>query len=206
MESSSRFGQWLAKVGEKLNEQEWFQQLRAKWDELDSQSRTYIKAGAGGAAALFVVILSLSAIWSARKLRNELAEKSDLLHLVQSANDELRRLREATPGAGAGGRPGEQPAAPWAPFFESTAATAGVDKAALSVSPEKAGATTDLAKESLFDLQLKRVNIKQVVRYAFYLENGARPVKVRNLTIDTKADPAGYMDATLAVSAFAMKQ
>ena len=62
----------------------------------------------------------------------------------------------------------------------------------------------DQAKEAMFDLKLKHVTIRQVVRYAFFLESGGKPVKLRNLTIDTKGDPSGYLDATLAVSGFAV--
>ena len=48
------------------------------------------------------------------------------------------------------------------------------------------------------------MNIKQVVRYAASLESGSRPIKLRNLLIDTKTDPSGYLDATLALSAFTL--
>ena len=68
--------------------------------------------------------------------------------------------------------------------------------------PEKPGNPSELAKEALIDLTLKKINIKQAVRYAFNLEHGARPVKLRNLSIETKSDNPGYVDAVLAVSAF----
>lgn len=206
MENESRFQQWLSKVGEKLNEQVWFQQLRSKWDELDPQSRMYLKYAALAASVLLVLGGLFTSIWSVSRLKSELREKSDLLNVIQTANEELRRLRETTPGAASGGRPGEQNAAPWPSYFQSTAQTAGIDQAALNVGSEKQADAGAMASETLFDLNLKHVNIKQVVRYAFHLENGARPVKLRNLTIDTNQDPEGYLDATLSVSAFTMKQ
>ena len=36
-----------------------------------------------------------------------------------------------------------------------------------------------MSKESLFDLSIKHVSVKQVVRLAYFLENGSRPVKLR---------------------------
>jgi hypothetical protein len=206
MENESRVARFFRELGEKLNEQVWFQQLKSKWDELDPQSRLYLRYAATAGAMLLAVGLVFSSWLSVRGLKKELAEKNDLLVLIQSANDEMRRLKDAVPRAATGGRPGETPDAPWPAYLESTASTAGIDKSVLTVGAEKAGASSDQAKESLIDLQLKRVSIKQVVRYAFYLENGARPVKLRNLAIDTQGDPEGYMNATLSVSAFSLKQ
>lgn len=200
MESNSRFQQMMASFSDWLSEQEWFRQLKSKWEELDTQSRTYIKAGGVGGGVLVILILLLNAVWGVHSLKAELADKQELLTHIQTANEELRRLREETAGSTAtsGGN------GAWAPYFEIVGANSGVDKAALTVSGDKPGATNDQAKETLYDLTLKHVSIKQVVRYAFGVENGSRPVKLRNLSIDTHADPEGYMDATLSVSAFAL--
>jgi hypothetical protein len=205
MENDSRFQQWLNSVTEWLNEQEWFGQLKAKWEELEPQNRVYVKAGGVVGGLLFLMMLVLSAVWSVHSLKNELADKTALVASIQSANDEMRRLKDETAGsaaASAGAAAGG--GGTWTSYFENVGNTVGVDKTSLTVSGDRAGAVTDQAKESLYDLSLKHVSIKQVVRYAFGVENGSRPVKLRNLSIDTHADPQGYMDATLAVSAFAL--
>lgn len=204
MASDSRFSQSLARFSEKLNEQVWFQQLKAKWDELDPQSRMYAKVGGAAGSALLALILVISSLASVYGKRQDLADKLDLLTKVQASSDELRRLRDSAPrGARAAEGGGAAPA--WPSHFESTAATAGIDKAALSLSGEQPGAATDMAKESLFDITVKHVNIKQVVRFAYHLEHGTLPVKVRNMVVDTGNDPEGYVDATYSVSAFALK-
>lgn len=206
MASDSRISQAFAQFRDKISEQVWFQQLKGKWEELDPQSQGYLKAAGLGASALLVLTLVFGSLWRVNSLKRELAEKSDLLHVIQSANDEMRRLRDSSPSAAQGGMPGDQNTAPWPTFFESLASTAGIDKAAMTLSPERGGGATDMAKESLFDVSFKKVNIKQLVRYAFHLENSSRPVKLRNMTIDTAGDPNGYLDATFAVSAFTLKQ
>ncbi len=48
------------------------------------------------------------------------------------------------------------------------------------------------------------MNLKQLVQYAFTLENGTRPVKLRHMTVDTGEDPSGYLNATLSVSTFSL--
>ncbi len=208
MESNSRFAQLLTGWGERIAEQTWFQQLKSKWEELDPQSRNHLrKAGFAGGALLGLLIL-LNAVWSVRSLKQELADKAELLSLIQTSSEEVRHLRESGMGHtdGDGG--------PWAPYLESVAQNAGIEKSAVSVSDEKAPPSAAPAKggkgfveeeglkEALVDVTLKQINIKQVVRFAVALEQGLRPVKVRNLTIDTQPDLSGHVSATLALSAF----
>lgn len=200
MVNNTKIQEWMTSLTEFLNEQQWYQELKAKWDELDPQSRTYLKFAGFGCALLAVILIILSSIWSVHSLKAELREKKALLNLIQSANDELRRLRETTPSSVGKDREG----GPWPAYFESLASSSGFDKAALTVSPEKVGTPGDLTRESLFDLNLKHINIKQIVRFAFALESGQRPVKLRNLMIETKSDPSGYLDASLAISAFTL--
>lgn len=214
MENDSKLRQLWSGFSDKIAEQLWFQELKSKWEELDPQSRSYLKAagGIGGTLILFIVILS--SMWSVHKLKSELTEKNELLSTIQSANDELRKLRESN----SGGREGEDNSAPWSGYLQNLGQNAGIDPASLDIAAEKpVGASTEkpakgsapaepLAKESLIDVNLKHVSIKQVVKYAFFAENGTRPMKLRNLAINTKNDPAGYMDATLTLSAFTLKQ
>lgn len=210
-ESTSRLGQWWASTLESLNEQQWFQELRGKWEELDAQSQLYVKAGSLGFLMLLLLLWVGSFIYSVYSYKSQVREKTELLSLLQSSNDELKRLR-----MGAALPAGESPndTAPWPAFFEGIGSQAGVDKANLTVSAEKSvtpaaptgaaskDAPPELAKESLFELSLKKVSVRQVIRMAFSIENSPRPVRLRNLTIDTQADPEGYMNATLHVSAF----
>lgn len=195
---SNKIQEWKDNFIEKLNEQIWFQELKGKWEELDPQSKTNLKFGGFGLGVLVTLIFTFTFIWNVHSLKKELSEKRALLSTIQNANDEVRRLRENIPNVGLEDR------GPWTNYFETLAGTAGFDKSSINISQEKPGASTDQTKESLFDISLKHLNIKQIVRYTFALESGQRPIKLRNLQIDTKNDPNGYLDATLAVSAFSM--
>jgi hypothetical protein len=190
----------LHAVTDFLNEQAWFQQVKAKWEELDPQSRGYLKIAGSASAALIVLYLILSSVWGVHKLKKDLSEKTDLLALIDNANTEIRRLRDS------GTPPPAPPAGSWSSYFETVASNAGIDKSILTVSAEKPGNTGEVAKEALYDLSLKKTTIRQVVKYAYTLENGSQPVKLRNLSIDTNADPSGYMDATISVSTFTLNE
>lgn len=196
-------GSFFSQLGDRLNEQVWFQQLKQKWEELDPQSRNYLKYSMLGGGILAGLILVLVAGFQVRGLSKELAEKAELLTLIQNANDELRRLKES----GAAPPAPETAAQPWPAYFETAAGNAGIERPSLSVQPEKpASGTSDLAKESIMEINLKKIGIRQLARFAFFVENGGRPVKLRNLTIDTHGEATGFMDATVTVSAFSIKQ
>lgn len=204
MESNSRLGNALVTVRDWLNEQEWFQQLKAKWDELDPQSRFYLKVAGMGGSALLVLFVLLSAMWNVHTLKRDYRDKMELLTLLDNANDELRSLRDVLPpefAAGGSGAAGEEKV-DWHNYFATAGTNAGLDAGAIEIGPEKNGLPMDQAKETMYDLKIKHVTIRQVARYAFFLESGGKPVKLRNLTIDTKSDLSGYLDASLAVSGF----
>jgi hypothetical protein len=197
MENESRIGQMIEKAREWISEQEWFQELKGKWDELDPQSRTYARFGAAGVGVLVFFLVILSSLWSVSSLKSELLGKQELLDQLQSAGEELSRLKGESMGMG---ETGEKPN--WPAFVTDKAGRAGIDGSAVEVSAEKPGESKGETRETMFDIQVKHVSIKQVVRLAFNLETAEKPVKVKTLTIDTKADPEGYMDAMLSVSAF----
>lgn len=200
MEDKSRFAQIIESITDWLNDQTWFQQLKEKWEELDPQSRLYVQFAAAGGSVIAVLLLLFSFYWSVHKTRDELMAKSELLNMMSSAADELHTL-QASNSTLAGGAPSSEP---WPTYFESTAGNAGIPKTNLTISDSKPGTTSDIAKEALYDIAMKKVSIRQAVRLAQSLEVGTRPVKLRNLTIDTQPDGSGYLDATLSVSAFAM--
>jgi hypothetical protein len=201
MASDSAMNRFFGRLMDKLNEQTWFQELRGKWEELDAKTRMIVQLVLSGAALLGIFFVVIYSVYSVHSLKQELADKNEVLSMIQSAGDEMRALRMQASGTPTGASAG-----PWPAFFETTAASSGIDKSAVSVSEEKSGAGMTNARESLFDISLKNVNVRQLVRYAFWVENGGRPVKLRNLTVDTREDLSGYMDASLAVSAFTPKE
>lgn len=195
----STLEQWFNKVNDWLNEQVFWQQLRAKWDELDPQSKLYLKITAGGLCGIVILLTFMNFIWAAHRLRDDVAEKSEILTMIQNSTDELRHLKDMSANL-----TGAESADPWPTYFETLAGNAGVSKDGFTVSEPKPGASSEVTKEALFDLGVKHASIRHIVKFAQSLESGARPVKLRNLTIDTIPDGTGYLDATLAVSAFSL--
>ena len=208
MENNSKFSEFIAKLTDSMREQEWYQQIKRKWDELDPQSRSYLQIVLTALFSLSFIFMIFSLFWGLHSQRKEIADKQEVLRFVQDSNEKIRKLGESGMGAASSDAKTEQT---WSAYIEATAGTAGIDKPSLNISAEKPGAPPnkdlqaagkDTAKESLVQIDVKHVSIKQIIRFAYSLESGTRPIKLRNLTIDTKNDPTGYMDASLSVSGF----
>ena len=192
------------KISQSIAEQPWAQEFKGKWDEIDAQSKLYIKVAAGALGVCLLIFATLSSMWNVHKLKQELAEKRNLLTMIRNSTEELRKLQDSLPASAAAKSESKDASGPWTPYFETLASNAGLEKANYSISSEKQGTSSDQSKEALFDIDLTHVNIKQVINLAVALENGQRPSKIRNMNITTKGDPTGYMDATLSVSGFTM--
>lgn len=200
MEFQNKLNQAITKMTEWLQEQAWFQQLKAKWDELDPQMKFYGKLGFMGVGALFVLGAFGFFVSSVYRVRSDYSEKLELVRFMQSANEELDKLKKFTGGPAASGYTSS---APWSAHIETVAATIGIDKTVFSLTNEKALEKVGDMKETTFDVALKHITIRQLVRFAFALESGSRPIKLRNLIVDTKNDPSGYLDVTYSLSGFA---
>ena len=184
----------LGQIPDQLQEQVWFQQLKAKWEELDPQSRLYLQIATLASVVLVLFGTVGMSLYSVYSLRRDYQTKGELLSLLQSSNDELKRLREASPMPEGGG--------PWRSYFEGLGTNVGLDPTKLQVADEKPGNNSDVTTEALGDISLNKVNAKQLVKYATQVESGSRPVKLRTLYVDAEPDLSGLLNARLSVSGF----
>ncbi len=216
MENESKIGRAWQSFTDKLQDQVWFQQIRAKWDELDGKTKTILKyAGLFGSGALLVGAVAMAMI-SVSDQKKEIDDKLALIQKIQGAQEELRRLKDVTSRFGGGG------GQPWPAFLQERAQAAGIDPAIVTVIGETAIAAPGSGKamdgkgkpitappvtgptETVVEAALKKINVRQLTKYVHEIENGNRTVKVRRLQVDTHPDESGYLDATLVLSAFSM--
>lgn len=195
-----KLGGALSQVWDRIEAFPVYQNLKDRFESLDQGLQQKIKLGSIAAGALFAFFMIGQVYWSSLSLKNEWIEKEEILFKLRSATDEVRALQAETSGS-----LGSQQ--PWPGFFESKALSSDIDKAQLTVSPETPlkGKWTSVS-EMGYEVKLAHVNVKKLVRFAFNLENGGRPVKLRNLKIESKSEPngvlKGFVDATFVVSVF----
>lgn len=80
----------ITRMMEFLSTQAWFQELKTKWDGLDSTQQLYMKAGSAGAAALSLLGIIIGFGVSSYQLKNEFRDKQELLKLLSQAVDEIK--------------------------------------------------------------------------------------------------------------------
>jgi len=197
-------------ISDKLQDQIWYQQGKAKWDELDSNTRTAIKYGTLGITVVGTLALVVTSAVTVSGKKSDLDDRLGLVQKIQSAQEELRKLKEVTSSAGVSAAD-----EPWQGYFEAQAAASGLDTATMKITGEKRLSAPAPKKgekkeesrmnEVLVDLSLTKVNLRQLVKFVFNVENGGRTAKVRKLEINTQPDESGYLDVTLAVSGFSLK-
>ncbi len=199
----SKIKNWFSEQGKKvteaLNEQPWFQELKSKWDALDSQVKTYTLYGATAFFSLLLCIFVLSAMIQSGETRGELNNKLELLSYIRKSQAEIRGLRGR--GSAAGGNSQEN----LSNYLKSLAGRSGIKNELVQVSADGAGKDGELSEESLFKMELTKVNVKQVTKLAYTLETSNSPLKVRHLDIQT-VGPDGYLKASIAVSGFKLKE
>lgn len=181
---------------DKLNEQVWFQQIKAKWDEVPLESRNAIQIS--GISIISISILSGLLYFGLETytLKKQYNDRLSILSLLQNATDEINRLKEKSSLSGAEEKGG------WDSYFTKKAEGQHITKEQITISPESAIGSGGATKELAVTLTMKHINIKQFTNLVQSIENGERPVKVRNINVDTHFDPEGYLDAKIIVSAF----
>src|SRR5687767_8087407 len=132
MENDSKLKKLVDELSDKIQEQQWFQQLRAKWDELDPLTKLYSKLGAAAGTVLLVLVFVLVSILQVRSLKKELSSKIELKMVIQNAAEEIRNLRVK----GGGGYSGDHFGG-WQQAVKAAANNAGIDEAALDLGAEK---------------------------------------------------------------------
>jgi hypothetical protein len=93
----------------------------------------------------------------------------------------------------------------WNSYFTDLAQMNRIDPEKLSVGPEKKLPPEGPITEKIVEIELKKVTLSQVTDFSFSIEHGSRPVKIRNLEIDTEMNPEGYLSAKISVSTYEME-
>lgn len=194
------------KLSQAVQDSPIFQQIKTKYDELDANQKLAVT---GGSAAVVILVILFSVYQlgsSVRAIKQDLADKNDLIRLLTTANDDLRKLRDeaAASGMSRTADTGDQNTA-WNAHIEGQALNAGITKESISIGGEKAGTQGEQTKEALIDITLKKINVRHLAKFAASLESGTKPIKIRSMVVDAKPDGSAWLDATLSISAFSMK-
>jgi len=193
----------LAKLWDEARDSEAFQQVRAKYDELDNQTKLYVNLGALASVVLLVFLTILISMARLSSLKSEIEDKEELIGYLQGSSDTIRQLKaQQSSSRGMG-----DASSPLPQFVDTVLMTSGVDRGKVDVGTEKPGTDDKEVHETLLEVKMNQVNLRQIVRLMFNLtEQGkTRALNIKDLVIDTKSDPSGYMDASFTIAGYKAK-
>ena len=193
----------LTGLWDQIAESEAAQQLKSKYDELDAQTKLYVNLGGAGVFLLIILITVFSGISKVNTVKRDMDEREALIGYLQRSADNLKQLKAQQEAM----RGDKDINSPLNTFIENIGGNSGLNTEKIEIAAERPGKEMKEAKEILADVKMNQVNIRQVTRFLFNLTDQGSPrnLYIRDLTVDTKSDPTGYMDGQFTVATYKAK-
>lgn len=193
----------LDKAFEAIRDSEAFQQLKAKYDELDNQAKLYVNLGAVGAGVLLILVTVFVGIAKVNGLKSEINQREELIGYLQTSADTIKQLRNQQQSS----RGGADINAPLPTFVDVVLNSAGLDHGKVEVGSERPGTEDKETRETLLEVKLTQINLRQLQRFLFVVTDmgSVRGLNIKDLIVDTKGDPSGYIDASVTLASYKAK-
>jgi general secretion pathway protein M len=175
--------------------------IKALWDKLDEKQR-YLLVGAG-AIILVALILELAVFpfWEARtKLSKSIQTSQKKLSEMRMLDADftgqevaIMKLKQAMAARGAGFT--------LFSFLEKKATLANVRGRIKQMNSAK-GIQTAAMEESLIDMKLEKITVKQLTDFLYNVESPADLVTIKKISITKMKESPEYLNAQLQISTF----
>jgi len=189
-----KFQQYL----QQLKEQEWYQQIQNSYQQLSPEQQNYVKWGSISSIAIIGIYFTWSIVQSSNSIKSEYFEKQELVQQLNQSSDEIRRLKGQNSGVS------QNATANWKTSMQSFAATQGLPPDSVDVTKETPGISQNVIQETLLEVQLKGLGIRQLVPILFQMEHAQPPMKLKGINIESNASD-GMLNAKLNLSGYLAK-
>jgi hypothetical protein len=183
---------------DRMKEQEWFQQLNSAWGQLPPEQQRMARIGGTVTGFLISAYLMFNTYDSAHTAKEEYYQKEELTRILTQANDELRRLKGQNTGIPQGS------AQTWSSVFQGLATLQGLPATAVEILKESPGATQGVIQESLLEVKIKGLQVRQLVPMLYQIEHGSPPMKLKGLIVEPSTEE-GVLNAKVNVSGYMAK-
>lgn len=175
--------------------------MKAFWEKLDEKQRMLVAAAV--ALVLLVLILQLAVVpfWKAK------TKLTKSLKVNQKKLEEISMLdAEFTAQEGAMAKIKSAMSARGADFtlfahLERKAAQANV-RGRIKQMNSSTGAKSISLEESVIDMKLEKITIKQLTDFLYYVESPADLVRIKKITVSKMKESPEYLTAQLQISSF----
>lgn len=192
----------LNKLLETIRDSEAFQQIKGKYDELDSEAKLYVNLGAVALVVFLVFMTLLLSMAKLNRMKSEINDREELIGYLQRSSDQIRQLKAQQTSSRAA-----DVTSPLPTLIGNVVSNVRIDEAKVEVGTERTGTQDKESMEQLVDVKMTQVNLRQINQFLFSLteQGAARGLNIKDLIIDTKGDPSGWMDASMTVASFKAK-
>ncbi len=186
-----------------IKESEAYLQLRAKYDELDTRTQIIMQLSVVGGVAFMLLMSVLAGMAKVGGLKNDIDSREQLIGYLQQSSDTIKQYKmqaQADATSMDSGGPLNQ-------LAQGVLGPSNIDGSRAEISNERDGVEDKQSKEILVDVKLSQVNLRQITKFLFNVtEQGRkRSVTIKDLSIDTKGDASGFMDAAVTIAAYKVK-
>lgn len=185
-----KFKSTAQRLGERIQETEWYNQLQDRYQSLSSSSQRLVWIAGSFLILALVLFYPLGQISDSQSLITSFEEKRTLIH------DLFKTYRESSGNSGV--------AAP--PQFESLKANVEAIINGANLIPEQRVGTIETVVEGrlipqnlvshVLDIKLAKLNLKQIVDIGTALSGISESVKMKDLVISAHAADTRYFDVS----------
>lgn len=176
--------------------------IKAYWSNLDARQRTVV---AGGAAFMIVAILLAFAVfplWDARvKMKKTILRQSKKVEEIVKIDADLAaqdvaisRIRNAMASRGSDFT--------LFAYLEKKAVLAKV-KGGIKQMNSLQGIQSPSFEETLVDLKLEKITIKQLADFLFQIESPSEMIRIKRITVDKMKESPEYISVQLLIASYA---
>lgn len=173
--------------------------IQELWDKLDATQRKLVAGAAVFVCIALILELAVFPFWEAKKkLDRSISSNQKKLAEVKELSAEFNRLESKV---SAMRRAASMRAANFTLFshLEKKATQAGVRNRIKNMNSSR-GIQSASFEESLIDMKLEKVTIKQLVDFLYYAESPADLVRVKKIHIVKMKDAPEYLSVQLQIS------
>ena len=188
---------------QKIKDSDAYLELKQRYEDLDAQTKVYIGFGTAGGLLILLICTVVFPISKLNSIKAEINDKEATIAYLQKSSDQIKQLKLQQQQAGQGA----DLSSPLPLFIQSIVSASGADPEKLDIGGERVGTVDKDSQEVMVDVRMNQTNLRMVNKILFNITDrgSVRGLNIKDLNMDTKGDPNGYMDASFTVASFKAK-
>ncbi len=175
--------------------------IKEIWAKLDPRQRTFAACCAAALAVIALLALVVFPLWDGRtKMKKSIAANSGKLAQVEKidadfavADAQISRIKSAVITRRADFT--------LFSYLEKKAVAAGV-KGSIRQMNTLQGARSPSFEETLIDLRLEKITVKQLADFLYEVESPAELIRIKRITVDKMKESPDYLSAQLLIASY----